>query len=60
MYSVQALKRKAVYILGNLSISLLKEVERWFLRAMLIEVKKLILEMEIFQLPQVIDSFAEI
>lgn len=60
MYSVQALKRKAVYILGNLSISLLKEAERWFLRAMLIEVKKLILEMEIFQLPQVIDSFAEI
>lgn len=60
MYSVQALKRKAVYILGNLSISLLKEVERWFLRAVLIEVKKLILEMEIFQLPQVIDSFAEI
>lgn len=56
VFSSNTEKESSICIREFINIS----VEKWFLRAMMIEAKKLILEMEISQLPQITDSSAEI
>lgn len=56
VFSSNTEKESSIRIREFINIS----VEKWFLRAMMIEAKKLILEMEISQLPQITDSSAEI